>query len=53
MMLVDAEPVVAHLVGELELIEVVIVEPMPDLGIVEVLRNVDPYAAVLVLEVLG
>ena len=53
MMLVDAEAVVAHPIGELELVEVVIVKLVADFGVVEVLRNVDPYAAVLVLEVLG
>src|SRR5215469_14269682 len=51
MMLIDAEPVEAHRVGVLELVEVVVVKPMPDLGIVQVARDIDPHAAVLVLEV--
>jgi hypothetical protein len=53
MMLVDAEAVVAHLIGEFELVEVIVVKLVADFGVVEVLRNVDPYAAVLVLEILG
>jgi len=51
MMLVDAQPVEAHRVGIFELIEVVIVEPMPDFGIVQVARDIDPHAAILFLEV--
>ena len=53
MMLVDAEAIEAHLVGELELVEIVIVEPMADLGVVEVARNIDPHAAIFFLEVVG
>ena len=53
MMLVDAEAVEAHLVGELELIEIVVVQPMADLGVVEVARDIDPHAVVFLLEVVG
>ncbi len=53
MMLVDAQAVEAHVVGELELVEVVIIQPMANLGVVEVARNVDPHAMVLLLEVVG
>jgi hypothetical protein len=52
MMLVDAEAVETHLIGELELIEVVVVKPVAELGVVKVSRDVDPDAAILVLEVL-
>src|SRR5260370_23783899 len=53
MMLVDAEAVEAHTVGELELVEVVVIKAMAELGIVEVARNIHPYAAVLILEAIG
>src|SRR6266849_1462199 len=53
MMLVDAEAVEAHPVGELELVEVVVIKAMAELGSVEVARNIHPYAAVLVLEAIG
>ncbi len=53
MMLVDAEPIEAHPIGEFELIEVIVIELVADFGVVQVLRNINPYAAVLVLEVLG
>src|SRR5277367_4090111 len=53
MMLVDAEAVEAHLVGELELIEIVVVEAMAEFGIIEIARDVNPDTAILVLEIFG
>ena len=51
MMLVDAEPVEAHRVGILELIEVVVVEAMTDFGIVQIARDIDPHAVILLFEI--
>jgi hypothetical protein len=53
MMLVDAEAIEAHLVGEFELIEIIVIEAMADFRIVEVARDIDPDAAVFVLKTLG
>ena len=42
----------AHRIGEFELIEVVVVEAMPKFGIVQIAGDIDPNAAILLLEVL-
>ena len=51
MMLVDAEPVEAHRVGVFQLIEVVVVEAMTDFRIVQIARDIDPHAVILLFEI--
>ena len=51
-MLVDAEPVEAHLIGKLELIEIIVVEPMTDLRVVQVARDIHPDAMVFAGKIL-
>src|SRR6185295_20235472 len=51
-MLVHADGVEAHLIGVLEHVEVLVVEPMPAHRVVEPVRHVDPDAVVALAEVL-
>ena len=53
MVFVDADAVEANLVGELELVEVLVVELVGLDRIEQVAWDVHPDAAVLILEVLG
>ena len=54
MVLVDTDPVVAALLGELELVEILVVDLVTPLRVVQLVgRRVDPHAAVLVAEVVG
>ena len=53
MVLVDADAVEARLVGELQLVQELVVEPAGLLGVVEVVGRVDPDRAVTRLEVIG
>ena len=45
MVFVDAESVEAGLVGEFQLVEIIVEKVMADLGIVKVAQNIHPYAA--------
>ncbi len=51
--LVDAQAIEALLLGELELVQELLIEPPGLLGVVEMVRNVDPDRSVLPLEVFG
>ena len=51
MMFVDAQSVEAHLIGELQRVEILVVKLMADLGVVEAARNIHPDAAMLLFEI--
>ena len=52
-MLVDAEPVVAELLGVLHLVEVLVVERVAALRIVVAVRQRDPRRGVPAIEIVG
>ena len=52
-MLVDAEPVEAHALGVLQLVEVFVVKAAGLLGVEETVRHVDPHRPVPGFEVFG
>src|SRR5579863_1400999 len=52
MMLVDADAVEAHAIGEFELVEVIVVDAVAELRVVKVARDIHPNATILRGEVL-
>src|SRR5215469_6718470 len=50
-MLIHSQTVEAHRVGKFELVEIVVVQLVSDLGVIQAARDIDPHAAILFLEV--
>ena len=52
-MFVDPDAIEAHLIGELELVHVLVVETVRPLGIEEFAVDIDPYRPVRLPKVIG
>src|SRR5262249_10736903 len=50
-MLIHPEAVEAHRIGKFELVEIVVVQLVSNLGVIQAARDIDPHTPVLFLEV--
>src|SRR5689334_15909677 len=53
MMLINPEAIKAHPISQFELIKVIVIEPVAELGIVQITRDINPDTTVLFLEIFG
>src|SRR5215472_1266307 len=53
MMLINPEAIKAHPISQFELIKVIVVEPVAELGIIQITRDINPDTSVLFLEIFG
>jgi hypothetical protein len=51
-MLVNAKPIKAALLRKFQLVQELVVESMSLLGVIQLSRHIDPYAAILLLKIL-